>query len=121
MKKFLFLLASALITLITMLLQSCSIISPITHSTVSVAFASECCGINSDGYEAMNKFLEKDKALRGFAILYFDTRWGKEGEITRCFPLVELDPFQRQNFITSLRQHLTGYRLVTVSNFCSPR
>lgn len=118
MKKLIILLAS---TSILLLAESCSVISPITQTVVSVSFASECCGPNPQAEEALLQFLEKDKISRGFAVLYFDTRWGREGEYNRCFPLVELDPLQKQVFITSLRQQMKGYRLVTVSGFCSPR
>jgi hypothetical protein len=116
MKQLIFLLISAFILL---LLESCSIISPLNHVVVSVSFSSACCGPNPQTTKALLKFLEQDKKSRGFAVSYTDRDWGREGEFTRCFPLTELPPPEKQLFITGLRQKLTGYRLVSVTETTS--
>lgn len=101
-------------------LQSCVIFAPEINSVVTVSFASECCGPNIDGYKALEQFLEQEKKSRGIAISYTDKRWGKEGEFDRCFPMIELNPSQKREFITSLRQKMINYRLVSIneSNTC---
>lgn len=107
-------LAFLTILLAVMNATACTV-QPDNNVILVISFASECCGTNQAAEKALQTLLDKEHQKRGAALAFTRHGWGKEGEHDYCFPLTELAHSDKRTFIAEVRQTLTGYKLVSVS------